>query len=307
MKSKIVNYDGYDYNYSKYWENRSYENEAEHIVLNNMLKNEFGTWFIDIGGSYGRLTDTYADKYKKCVILDYSLKTLQKNYKDITQKYPNIFLITANAYKMPFKTSSFDAGLMVRVLHHIEKPREYFSEIARILNNDAIYIQEFPNKKHIKARIKAFLKGDEGIKNLEPYQQPCINLEGAKGNGVYFLNFHPQHIHNLLSEQGFIVKKKQGCSYLRIPFLKKILSANVLLFFEKILQKILGKTDIPPSIFLKTELVKNDKKQSYKNIEDIIACPICKSSLLFEENTAICKKCKRKYFKKKGIWDFRVE
>jgi SAM-dependent methyltransferase len=307
MKSKIVNYDGYDYNYSKYWKNRDYENEAEHIVLNNMLRNERGTWFIDIGGSYGRLADTYVDKYKNCVILDYSLKTLQKNYEDITQKYPNIFLIAANAYRMPFKTSSFDAGLMVRVLHHIEKPKQYLKEIARILNSGATYIQEFPNKRHIKARIKAFLKGDKEIRNLEPYQQPCINLEGAKGDGVYFLNFHPRHIHNLLNEQGFILKKKQGCSYLRIPFLKKIMSVKALIFFEKILQKILGKTDISPSILLKTELVKDDEKQSYSDIKDIIACPICKSPLLFKENIAICKKCGRKYFKKKNIWDFRVE
>jgi SAM-dependent methyltransferase len=272
-----------------------------------MLRNERGTWFIDIGGSYGRLADTYVDKYKNCVILDYSLKTLQKNYEDITQKYPNIFLIAANAYRMPFKTSSFDAGLMVRVLHHIEKPKQYLKEIARILNSGATYIQEFPNKRHIKARIKAFLKGDKEIRNLEPYQQPCINLEGAKGDGVYFLNFHPRHIHNLLNEQGFILKKKQGCSYLRIPFLKKIMSVKALIFFEKILQKILGKTDISPSILLKTELVKDDEKQSYSDIEDIIACPICKSPLLFKENTATCKKCERKYFKKKDIWDFRVE
>jgi SAM-dependent methyltransferase len=307
MKSKIVNYDGYDYDYSKYWENRRYENQAEHIVLDDMLKNESGTWFIDIGGSYGRLTDTYADKYKNCVILDYSLKTLQKNYQDITQKYSNTFLIAANAYKTPFKNQVFDAGLMVRVLHHIKKPKECLIEVARILKNNATYVQELPNKRHIKARIKAFFAGDKDINKLQPYQQPCINLEGATGDGVYFLNFHPQHIYNLLAQQGFSVERKQGCSYLRIPFLKKILGFKVLTFFEKILQKILGKTDIPPSIFFKTKLKKDNRGQSYSEIRDIIACPACNSSLKFEENTAVCSKCGRKYFKKKDVWDFRIE
>jgi ubiquinone/menaquinone biosynthesis C-methylase UbiE len=49
---------------------------------------------------------------------------------------------------------------MVRVLHHIEKPEEYFKEAKRVFKKDATYIQEFANKVHIKAKIKALLKRD---------------------------------------------------------------------------------------------------------------------------------------------------
>jgi ubiquinone/menaquinone biosynthesis C-methylase UbiE len=307
MKQEVVNYDGYDYDYSTYWKDRQYENMAEQNVLKKFLDNERGEWFIDIGGSYGRLANCYAGKYQNCVIIDYSLKTLQKNYNLIIDKYPNVILISANAYKLPFKNSSFDAGLMVRVLHHIKKQKEYFQEVSRILKNDSIYIQEFANKRHIKARIRAFLKNDKDIDTLKPYQQPTINLEGAKGDGVSFLNYHTQYVRNLLEEKDFKIERKQGCSYFRIPFLKKIFGNKVLLFFEKIFQNIFGKTDLSPSIFLKAKLSKKEKYPPYLRLDDLLVCPDCKNELVIENDIATCKKCGKKYLKKNGVWDFRTE
>ncbi len=306
MKQKVVNYDGYDYDYSTYWKNREYENQAEHLVLDKFLNNEKGNWFIDIGGSYGRLADTYADKFKNCVILDYSLKTLQKNREIITKKYPNCILIAANAYKMPFRKDVFDGGLMVRVLHHIERQKKYFEEVARVLKEDGIYIQEFANKIHIKARVKAFLKGDKGINKLEPYQQPTIHLEGAKGDGVSFLNYHPKYIHDLLEGCEFEVEEKQGCSYFRVPILKRILGTRILLWLEKIFQNIFSNSNLPPSIFYKTELDSGGKEEEYENLKDILLCPSCRKKLLMDDNEAVCKNCKKKYIKKDGVWDFRV-
>ena len=307
MKQEIVNYDGYDYDYSTYWENREYENLAEQNILKKFLKNENGEWFIDIGGSYGRLANCYTGKYENCVIIDYSLKTLQKNYKIITDKYPNIILIAANAYKLPFEDSSFDGGLMVRVLHHIENQNDYFKEVSRILKNDSIYIQEFANKRHIKARVKAFLKHDKSIEELEPYQQPTINLEGAKGSGVSFLNYHTIYIKTLLQKQGFKIEEKIGCSYFRIPLLKKILGTKILVFLEKTFQRIFGNTDLSPSIFLKAKSVKKEKSPTYTKLDDLLVCPNCKNKLTIDKNRAVCKNCNAKYFKKKGVWDLRIK
>ena len=307
MRQEIVNYDGYDYDYSTYWKNREYENIAEHRVLDKLLYNETGQWFIDIGGSYGRLADCYTDKYKNCIIIDYSLKTLQKNRNLIIQKFPNIILIAANAYKLPFMENSFDGGLMVRVLHHIDKQEDYFGEVSRVLRNNSIYIQEFANKRHIKARIKAFLKQDKNINSLEPYQQPTINLEGAKGDGVSFLNYHSKYVQNLLEKKGFEIDKKQGCSYLRVPFLKKIIGTNGLLFLEKILQTLFAKTDLSPSIFFKARLSKQSKLQKQKKIEELLVCPDCKHGLIFDKNKAKCISCQKEYFRKDNVWDFRTE
>jgi ubiquinone/menaquinone biosynthesis C-methylase UbiE len=307
MPQKVVNYDGYDYDYSTYWKDRQYENNAEHLVINKFLKNEKGDWFIDIGGSYGRLADTYVKRYKNCVILDYSLKTLQKNKELITKQFPNTFLIAANAYKTPFKKDVFNGGLMVRVLHHIERQKDYFEELVRIMQEDGIYIQEFANKRHIKARIRAFLKGDKSIRNEEPYQQPTINLEGAKGDGVSFLNYHSNHIKRLLEESGFEVEDKQGCSYLRVPLIKRLLGTKIVTFLEKILQKLFKNTDIPPSIFFKTRVIISTTNPTYTQLNEILVCPDCKADLNIESNRAICTKCNKEFIKKEGVWDFRTE
>ena len=165
--TEISNYDHFDYDYSEYWKGRTYENESEKMILSEIFSNYKGKWFLDVGGSYGRLTSTYYNRYSHPIVLDYSLKTLQKNYPIIQSKYPNTIFIAANAYKMPFKEDTFDGALMVRVLHHIEKPDLYFKELKRILYNNSVYVQEFANKIHIKARIRAILKKDFSIFNTE--------------------------------------------------------------------------------------------------------------------------------------------
>lgn len=307
--SKVADYDTYDYDYSTYWSKRKYEHEAESLVLKKLLKNEKGKWFLDVGGSFGRLTDSYYKKYSKSVIADYSLKTLQKNYKELKNKYPNIELIAANAYFLPFKDNVFDGALMVRVLHHIEDPQKCISEIFRTQSDNGIYIQEFANKIHIKASIKALFTLNFSFFNISPYQQPDKHhYEGTKkGSHVLFLNYHPKYIHKILTEAGYIIEKKYGCSFLRINILKKIFKTDFLLFWENIFQNILSFTNFSPSIFIKAVAKKeSNKKEDSKRIEDILVCPQCKGELEITSKKAVCRHCKKEYIKKDNIWDFRV-
>jgi len=307
--NNVSDYDQFSYDYSQYWEKRRYEHLSEKYLLDKLFKGKSGNWFLDIGGSYGRLASTYVKNYRNPVILDYSAKTLRKNYEVLQNKYPNIHLIAANAYKMPFKENVFDGGLLVRVLHHIENPAEYFKELKRIMKNGSQYIQEFANKMHIKARIRALLKGDKDFFTKEPYAQPSIAItEGTEDDveGIFY-NFHPAYMREIMIKNGFIIKKKRGCSFLRSPFFKKIFNDNIMLFFEKIFQNTLFFSNIPPSIVFEAELKKaKSKAVEYENLEDILACPNCKGDLKIDEDTAKCKKCKKEYKKKDNVWDFRA-
>ena len=308
----ISDYDKFDYDYSKYWKNRSYENSAEKHVLNNIFHNKQGKWFLDIGGSYGRLASTYYDKYHNPVILDYSLKTLQRNREILKSKYPNIELIAANAYKMPLKNNTFDGALMVRVLHHIENPKSYFSELKRTLKNNSTYVQEYANKVHIKAVIRTLFKLDSSIFSKEPYLQPKANSqEGSKDDQEsIFYNYHPKYIAQMLKSLNFSIKKKYGCSFLRAPFIKKLINDEIMMFFEIIMQNTLSWSDISPSIILETKLNKTERttEEKFESLEDILFCPSCKTSLKFEDkDSALCNKCSRSYFRKEQVWDFRVK
>ncbi len=84
-----------------------------------------------------------------------------------------------------------------------------------------------------------------------------------------------------------------------------------MVFIEKILQKTLSWTNIPPSIFFKTTLKKKalDKEVAQSsNLKDILACPSCKGDLTFKgEGYAECKECNLEFSKKDDIWDFRIE
>lgn len=307
--NKIANYDTLNYDYRQYWKNREYENKSEHIALESLLKGYKGNWFIDVGGSYGRLTSTYYEKYTNPVIIDYSLKTLQRNYEYIKKNYPNTILIAANAYNLPFKDNTFDGGLMVRVLHHIDRPTEYFKEAHRVFSNNSVYIQEYANKKHIKAIIRALLKFDFTVFNKDPYQQPTKeNYEGArKGSSVPFLNYHPQWIKDTLRENGFVVIQERGASFFRLNLLKKLLGVRILLLLESFSQRAFSWSQISPSIFVKSVVNKGDFKASKNTVlEDVLVCPLCKGFLQIQQENAHCKECNKNFLKSKNIWDFRV-
>ncbi|HOV34401.1 MAG TPA: methyltransferase domain-containing protein [Candidatus Dojkabacteria bacterium] len=310
MTNDVTDYDLFDYDYREYWKARQYEDLAERNVLQKILKGESGKWFLDIGGSYGRLTSTYYKKYSNPIILDYSIKTLQKNRKNILSKYPNVELIAGNAYKMPFKQNTFDGAMMVRVLHHIENIPEYFEEVHKVMNGNAIYIQEIPNKIHIKASLKAIAHLNFKFFNQTPYEHPLSehNAQGtAQGLKGIFYNYHPKDIQKKLETAGFSIEKRYGCSFLRIPLLKKFLNPSTMIFFEKLLQNSLSWTNIPPSIFLVCRTKNTPQLDSPLKLEDVLVCPKCKGDLDFSSKSkAICKKCSTVYTKKEDIWDFRT-
>jgi ubiquinone/menaquinone biosynthesis C-methylase UbiE len=305
---KIADYDTVNYDYSTYWEKREYEHKSEIIALKRLLKDVKGQWFLDIGGSYGRLLPIYNKSFVNCIIVDYSLKTLQRNYKEIKQKAPNTYLIAANAYNLPFRNNSFDTSLMVRVLHHIIKPEQYFKEVYRILSPNGIYIQEFANKFHIKAIIKAFLLFDFSLFKKGPYQQVDKgHHEGSRKHvKVPFFNYSSFWIKKNLKKAGLTPKEKVSCSFLRLSLLKNNINLNTLLTIEKTLQYLFSFMNISPSIFIKSTVKKKGAKQKYNRVEDLLVCPSCKNSLSFSNNRAICNTCKKTYHKKDNIWDYRI-
>ncbi len=307
--TKLADYDKYNYDYKDYWDNRSYEDLAERHLINNALEGIKGERFIDIGGSYGRLLDTYKNRFKQCVIIDYSFNTLQKYSKQILDLAPNCTLIAANAYFLPFKNNSFDGGMMVRVLHHISDIEKYSKELTRILSNKSIFLQELANKIHIKARLKALFKLDFKMFNETPYQQPSQgNFEGTEGEDSVFLNFHPKYIKRFLQKHFSSIIIKRGCSFLRMPSLKNLFSTKQLMSIEKLLQNTLSWTNIPPSIFYIIRLLKsNTENVLFGDTVEILACPKCKSDLYQGKNYFECKKCKTQYNIVDNIIDFRVK
>lgn len=312
---EISNYDEENYDYREYWNGRAYEDAAEKIALKKLLKGTSGKRYIDVGGSFGRNIELVGKSFKEVVILDYSLNTLLKYEKEILDRYPNAKLVAGNAYKLPFAKNSFDGGMSIRVLHHLNEPEQYFKELGRILASSALYIQEVANKVHFKATLKWMLKGQVEMLDEKPYQQPTRNSkqkEGSTTEGV-FMNFHPDFIKKEMHKNGFLRLKSLGCSFFRIPGIKKILPLNVLVGLEKVAQIFMGGSYFTPSILIRGTMIKNTdpgKINSMVNLNadftSILRCPECKSKLSISGDTAKCAKCSKSYTKHSTVWDLRA-
>ncbi len=308
MGNEISNYDEYNYDYKSYWAEREYEDKAEEVVLRQYFADLEGKFFLDIGGSFGRILEAYKSKTETPIIADYSIKTLKKYKNYMLKKAPNVKLVAANAYHLPFKNSSIDNAAMIRVLHHIDKQSELFDEISRVLKNKSTFVLEYANKIHLKARIKWLLKLQFRNFSTLPYQQPSQgNFEGAeKGKDAIFLNYHPRYIKDLLKLSNFKILKSTNCSFLRTNFFKKHISLKTLLSFEKLAQKLFSWKNIAPSIMVKTLQEKGFQQETFKTFEDILCCPKCKDDLEIKEKVANCKNCNKLFKQEDGIWDFRI-
>ncbi len=306
--TKITDYDKFGYDYKEYWKDRVYEDKAERIVLERYLKDFKGKFFLDIGGSFGRNLQAYRFIDETPIILDYSLKTLKKYKNEILKQHPKVRLIAANAYNMPFKKNCIDASILIRTLHHIEEQERLFDEINRVMKNNGIFILEYANKLHLKARIKWLLKLDFDKFSTQPYQQPTKgHFEGSRdGEEATFLNFHPRNITKLLHNSDFKILKKTNCSFFRIKFLKKLVPFPLLMAFEKFFQKTLSWTNISPSIVLKNQKIGEKAGETFQSFEEILCCPGCKEDLEFSKQNAKCKNCKKTFEQENGIWDFRI-
>lgn len=317
---QITDYDEFNYDYSTFWNHRDYEDKAEKNVLKKTLKKRHGDWFIDIGGSYGRNIDLYRRKYHNAVLMDYSIKALKQARQYLKKNsINNIVLVAANAYNLPFKENSFDGGMMIRVLHHIEKPKKVFNEISKIFKKNGVFILEFANKMHLKAVFRAILTLNlKFLFSKKPYLQPSKGAnEGTNDKAKSLIyNFHPRFVSKNLKLNNLRVSRRFSLSFLRLPFIKKAFPLKSLIIFEKIFQTILFWTQITPSLIYLTKktthtsskkknLSKSNSRFNSTDIIDIICCPKCKRTLQYKGTKLRCNACNLDFSTKGRIYDLR--
>ena len=236
----ISDYDRSGYDYTKFWLNRQYEDQSEKAILKRLLP-ESGEAILDIGGSFGRLVPLYINRFKRSVLLDYSQSALdQARLLAEQREWHDLETRQGNVYQLPFRNLEFDTTLMVRVLHHLERPSLALYEINRVLEPGGILILEVANKLHLKARLGSWLKGNFKLsKDTTPYKR--------RSEGIIY-NFHPQYIETLLAKTGFEIEKKVSVSNLRNLLLKKILPLRLHLLLDATLRLPFSTFNLGPSL-----------------------------------------------------------
>ena len=128
---RLCDYENSSYR-TDFWEGqgREYEDRAERLALRRLLP-PAGRRLVDVGAGFGRLSDFY-EGYEQVVLLDYSTSLLRQAQERLGRE-PRLAYVAANFYAMPFAAGTFDAAMMVRVMHHVEDVPAFLGQMGHIL------------------------------------------------------------------------------------------------------------------------------------------------------------------------------
>lgn len=251
-------YDNYDY--PSYWDHRTYEHESERIAIDYLLKNfdlESFDKAIDIGGGFGRVIPVYEKYCKSVTLAEPSITLIEKakeNFKETKLgKKVNYVHTNVEGLSKKVKPNSYDLALMIRVMHHIEKPEVVFATVAKLLKPNGYFLFEFANKVHGKAVFGSLLRGDFTF-SLDLSPQSKISHKNK--DIIPFLNYHPDIIKYHMSQNNLEIKEILSVSNFRSGLIKSILPLATLLKIEKMLQKPLASISFGPSTFILAQKVK---------------------------------------------------
>jgi len=242
---KVANQYERGYDYTKYWDNRDYENAAEHIAIRRLLKGQHFGSAADIGGGFGRLCillRTFADKVTLAEPAASQLEAARKVLEgtDIAQAQ-------MQADDLTFADGELDLVTMVRVMHHLPEPTSEFAEIARVLAPGGTAIIEVANYGHYKNRRRHKREGIELPK--EPVSIRTVKAD--EPDAIAFVNHNIDTVVAQLAEAGLKLESKLSVSNLRSERVKKTLPKSAMLAIERATQKRLARSNFGPSIFLK--------------------------------------------------------
>jgi SAM-dependent methyltransferase len=291
QEPRVCDYEDSSYR-TDFWEGqgREYEDLAERIALRRLLP-PTGQRVLDIGGGFGRLSEFYGG-YEQAVVLDYSRSLLRQAQERLGRSERMVY-VAANFYAMPFADGAFDAAMMVRVMHHVEKVPALLGEVARILTGGGVYVLEFASKRNLKAILRYALRRQPWSPfDPEPHEFVEMNY-----------NFHPDWMQQRLGEAMFHVKRTLTVSHFRQPLLKRLLPATTLATVDGWCQLTGEWWQLTPSVFVQCT---PQEKAASAPCGPLFRCPACGSSDLSESPQALaCAGCLRRWPIEDGIYNFK--
>jgi len=286
-----------DYEESSYrtdfWEGqgREYEDLAERRALGHLLPPR-GSRLLDIGAGFGRLSEFYAG-YEQAVLLDYSTSLLREARARLGAG-PDRIYVAANFYAMPFAPGSFDAAMMVRVIHHVEDVPALLGEVSRVLAGSGTLVLEHASKRHLKAILRYLLRRqDWNPFEPEPYEFVEMNFD-----------FHPTWMRRQLAEAMFHVKHTRTVSHFRLALLKRLVPAGALAALDGLCQPTGDWWQLTPSVFLQAQA---GGPPSEVGDELVFRCPACGHvGLESPADACLCPACGRRWPIEDGIYNFKL-
>jgi SAM-dependent methyltransferase len=307
----IVDYDTPGYDYRTYWADRRYEQWAEdHALSRAASRLGNGRWFIDFGGGFGRNAPHYRDRYVQYVIADYSATNLSNAATVLAEDVDRgrAFLVRCDLQSLPFVDSAFDAAMVVRVLHHLERVDDALDEMGRVVGDR--WLLDVPIKHHALANLRHIVQG-------RPNDLHGPDPVATGSTRDRFWNFHLPAVRESLSRSGWRSDLVASVNNLRrwdrgaLPGLVTRALQPAVRLIEAAAQR-LGRGWWGPNQFVlaqrRTPLFPqvNPIPDGAPAIAGRMACPACRGDLSWTPDLATCRDCDGRYPRVGDYWDFTV-
>ena len=253
-------YNDPDFDYRKYWLNRSYEDQAERLALarffrfipQNQLKN-FGK-LLDIGAGFGRLATYYLPHIHEAVLLEPAQKLIRQGKKYLIN-FKNFEYEQGNIENLAAWPEQFQVILLIRVLHHLKNLQGSFTAINKVLAPGGFLILEVPNKFNLLQVLRQLGHGNWRYFSRQPIDRR--SLPRRTKEVISFRNYSPKTIVDLAKKERWILRDKLSVSNFRQPLVKRILGTELTLRLESLAQRPLAHFNFGPSIFFLFQKPKN--------------------------------------------------
>lgn len=189
----------------KFWSRHAgtHDNDVSYIV-GHIINREVKGWLIDqfkdtdkvveLGCGTGIFSEMIADRVKNLTATDLSQEMIEQA-KVRLSKYGNADVQIEDSYRTSFEENSFDAILIVNLLHIVKDPKAVLKESRRILkNSERVVIVDYTG--HGMTFLK---KIGLVIRYLRRLGKPIS----------YNSNFTPDKLASIVKEAGFMVEESK--------------------------------------------------------------------------------------------------
>jgi hypothetical protein len=311
-KPAIVDYDTGGYDYRGFWQGKDYEQWSETHALRVAMRH-LGRprWLADFGGGFGRNAAHYRERVDHSVLIDYSRANLSRAAQlygeDISAG--RMFLVRADLNQLPFVSSAFDSGIVVRVLHHLPDLNQTLREMGRVVGRS--WILDVPIKHHALGVARAAVKGEiKSVRSDAPRQT---------GNTEFpFFNYKLDAVRDALHAQQWDTTLLASVNNFR-RWDRRLPGAAVkglspLFHALEVGMQSVGKGWWGPSQFV-LALRQPPGVPALRNLDELgepedpdfsrrVVCPACKQALRWSADSARCTNCERDYARDGSFWDF---
>ncbi len=228
----------YDLSYrDAFWAPRAYEDLCDRIALRALLAGSSGH-LLDVGAGFGRLVDEYG-AFEHVTLVDASPAMIEAARERVGSD-PRISIVQADAADLPIASGSIDVVVAVRLILHVGDPQAVFAEVARVLRPGGLFVLEFPNRRHLLARLR----------HLARRQSWSPSDPGPHEYREGHFSHQPATVARQLRRAGLVPTSRRAVSLFRSARLKRLMPARYLATLEAPLQARLGHLAPSPSLYI---------------------------------------------------------